>query len=951
MKTEFKAIWAAAITAVILVSTDHAARAQQAPAQGNEYTQSNNLNQINAASAYTQGFTGQGVTIGVIDTGIDLRHPDLSTAGKFVGGIKFTNAFDPNVTDPTAFTAMSAGTNSDSDPGSSHGTFVSSIAAGALNGSGIQGVAYNAGLYVAAINTAPLAGSTDLDTQLSLAVQNLSSNGVKIINFSLGTDNCAEGKGVGDPANAGKAHCNMSDYTATQADAQYGQFKDAAQQAINNGSLLVFATGNEGQTSADVLGGLAKFHSGLQQGVLAVGAVDNQNVITDYSNRCGEAAQWCLVAPGNLRGATVLGAGNVSRQVNGQPGNYYSDAQGTSFATPTVSGVAALVSQAFAWYTPKDLQQTLLTTATDLGAQGVDDVYGWGLVNAGKAVRGYGQFTANTTLDTKGATSTFSNDISGAGGLTKTGTGTLILTGTDSYQGATAVNGGTLQVDGVVQTSAITVNNGGILSGVGKIGDPIINAGGTLSPGNSANPYGTMTIAEPLTFNAGSYFAVNIAPDANSKVALTNNATATINGGTVQASYRAGSYITKQYTLLSGGTVTGTFSNLTNSNIPVGFSTNLSYTPTSVLLNLTAGLATPGLNANQQGVSGALNTFFNNGGALPGDLATIYNLTGTPLAQGLNQLSPQTQVAQQAANYQASQQFTGNLLSCRMPGEGASAIAREGQCVWLKGVQRYLNVASSGTDQGFNDNTSSISAGAQFAIDSNWTGGLGIDYDSTTVTSGNGKSSGGRFNAGAVVKYTAGPAQIAAAVSGGWGNSDTTRAVNVAGLSSVLTGKDKTDVYTALVRASYVFDLDGIYLKPMTEFTLTRVVFGAYNETGGNSALALYGGAQNVFTISPALEMGTNGAADWLFDGAWLRPFARVGASWHSIDHFDRTASFISAPQPFTTTMRFPRMTVDVGAGFDLFTSRGVDLRFEYEGHYAKGYADTRLGLKAKMSF
>ncbi len=189
-----------------------------------------------------------------------------------------------------------------------------------------------------------------------------------------------------------------------------------------------------------------------------------------------------------------------------------------------------------------------------------------------------------------------------------------------------------------------------------------------------------MTIAEPLVFNAGSIFAVNVSPNANSKVALTNNATATINGGTVQAKYQAGSYIAKQYTLISGGTVNGKFASLTNSNIPVGFSTSLAYTPTSVLLDLVASLGS-GLNPNQQAVSGALNGAFNNNGSLPGDLATVYNLTGTPLTNGLNQLTPGVQTAQQAAGVQSSQQFTGNMLSCRMPGSGAAAIAREGQCI------------------------------------------------------------------------------------------------------------------------------------------------------------------------------------------------------------------------------------------------------------------------------
>lgn len=934
----------ATFVACLSVSIAHAAQAQQAPTP--EFSASKNLDQINAADAYTRGFTGQGVTIGVIDTGIDLRHPDLSTNGKFVGGIRFTTAFDQNATDPAAFTTMTAGTNNDADPNSSHGTFVSSIAAGALNGSGIQGVAYNAGLYVAAINTAP-GLPNEFDIQLSTAVTNLSNAGVKIINFSLGTDNCAIGT---TSAQNGGNPCNMGDYTQQTADAKYGQFKDAAQQAINNGSLLVFATGNEGQTNADVLGGLAKFHPGLQEGVLAVGAVDNQNVITNYSNRCGQAAQWCLVAPGDLRGAVTVGTGNVDAQGNAQANSNFKNESGTSFATPTVSGTAALVRQAFSWYTPKDLQQTLLTTATDLGAQGVDAEYGWGLVNASKAVRGYGQFAANTTLNTQGATSTFSNDITGTGGLTKTGTGTLILTGTNTYQGATSVNGGTLQIDGVVQTSAITVNSGGILSGIGKIGDPIINSGGTLSPGNSTNPTGTMTIAEPLTFNAGSFFDVTVAPNANSKVALTNNATATINGGTVQATYQAGSYITKQYTLISGGTVTGKFTSLTNTNIPVGFSTSLSYTPTSVLLDLKAGLAA-GLNPNQQSVSGALNTFFNNGGALPGDLATIYNLTGTPLANGLNQLTPQTQMAQQAAGVQSSQQFTGNMLSCRMPGSGAAAIAREGQCIWLKGQQRFLNVASNGNDQGFTDQTTSISSGAQFALNDNWTAGGAIDYDWSTTTSGNGKAVGGRFNAGAVLKYTDGPLQFAGALAGGWGNADTTRVVNAAGLNSILTGKSNMDVYTALLRASYVFDFDSVYLKPMADFTVTRVNFGRYTEAGGNAALTLGGGGQALFTISPALEIGTNGQSDWLMAGSWLRPYLRAGFSWHDKDSFSSTASFVAAPQSFTTTMRFPRATADVAAGFDLLTANGAGIRFEYEGHYAAGYADTRLGLKAKVSF
>lgn len=73
---------------------------------------------------------------------------------------------------------------------------------------------------------------------------------------------------------------------------------------------------------------------------------------------------------------------------------------GTSLAAPEVTGIAALVKQNFPFLTAKDLKATLLTTATDLGTPGVDEAYGWGLVNAAAALRGpagfiYGDLVAD----------------------------------------------------------------------------------------------------------------------------------------------------------------------------------------------------------------------------------------------------------------------------------------------------------------------------------------------------------------------------------------------------------------------------------------------------------------------------------------------------------------------------------------------------------------------------
>ncbi|MEP2924984.1 MAG: autotransporter-associated beta strand repeat-containing protein, partial [Bauldia litoralis] len=96
--------------------------------------------------------------------------------------------------------------------------------------------------------------------------------------------------------------------------------------------------------------------------------------------------------------------------------------------------------------------------------------------------------------------------IAGTAGLTKSGVGTLILAGSNSYTGATTVVGGTLRIDGATTSSAIDVNAGATLGGNGAAGGVAIGAGGTLAPGASA---GILSITS-LAFSAGASFAVEI---------------------------------------------------------------------------------------------------------------------------------------------------------------------------------------------------------------------------------------------------------------------------------------------------------------------------------------------------------------------------------------------------------------------------------------------------------
>ena len=113
-------------------------------------------------------------------------------------------------------------------------------------------------------------------------------------------------------------------------------------------------------------------------------------------------------------------------------------------------------------------------------------------------------------------------------GLTKSGTGTLILTGTSTYSGLTDVQAGLLSVRGTLSNSAVHVETGATLGGTGTInGTVTVLSGGILSPGNSP---GTLTVGS-LVLNAGSFSNFDLGPagvigaGANDLVIVTNNLT------------------------------------------------------------------------------------------------------------------------------------------------------------------------------------------------------------------------------------------------------------------------------------------------------------------------------------------------------------------------------------------------------------------------------------------
>ena len=156
---------------------------------------------------------------------------------------------------------------------------------------------------------------------------------------------------------------------------------------------------------------------------------------------------------------------------------------------------------------------------------------------------------------------TFGNTISGTGAFVQTGPGTTILTGNNTYSGATTVAAGTLRVSGsIAGSSAVTVNAGATLGGTGtvtgRVASTTINTGGTLSPGDNA--VGALVVAGDLLFQGGASYLIHVSPTAAGTTFVTGSTTL---AGTLTASDVGGTYTTSRIfpVLTSTRSLSGTF--------------------------------------------------------------------------------------------------------------------------------------------------------------------------------------------------------------------------------------------------------------------------------------------------------------------------------------------------------------------------------------------------------
>lgn len=897
------------------------------------------LEAINAHHAYARGLSGAGIRLALLDSGAGFDHPEF--AGKDHRSLVMADllADGSRCSDATVLAGPDACFYSEGDrvaisgeyydpvlanyfpdPANdhlwgntffrydSHGTHVAGTIAANRDGSGMHGVAFGADLSSARLfndsllivddwcyflNDCLQFGTSAGSTAFAYMYEQVIAQGVRAMNHSWGYTYAPS-----TPEEVALYHealMGVPDIAAT--------FEAMADASRRSGMIQVVAAGNSAPNSspdssphATLPATLPMIFPDIEQYWVSVVNVNELLELSSQSMRCGVTAEWCIAAPGSWVTSTVFDGddditgdwgvdadGNLRYEYGEfEPGFGYADYSGTSMAAPHVTGALGLLFERFPYLTGAQVRDVMLTTATDLGAEGVDDIYGWGLLDLKKAIEGPGLLRVDTevVMDRMaggrkvwegGAWDDWTNDIAGPGHLTKAGPGWLRLSGDNSFAGSTvtagileldgdnaltgdvritggalllngslsgsdlAVDGGLAVINGTVLGGGTRVEAGGTLAGGGTLADTWV--GGTIAPGNSI---GTLTIDGDYVQAAGSVFEAELLPPATSDL-LYVTGTATIEGGTLRAIRSPGTYLLGQsYRILTAeGGLSGAFDTLDDTGLSPFLSLALLYGANGVNIDVTRGasLASAAMTLNQFATATAVDGLAIDQGLL----VPLTQLDAADAMAAIDQLSGEAHASGQAVLLDSSRMIRNAALARAAHGQDAFTAQRDGNAAtgaWIDVNRQGGHIAGDGNAARVQSSSSNVLVGIDHDF-AGWRVGAfgGTGRTDASVRDRNARLETDSVHLGVYASRAWGPVGLRAGVSHASYDVDAERSVAFQGFSDAPLARYDADAWQGFVEAGWRLDAGAWSFEPYLQYAHVELDTDGFAEQGDAAAL------------------------------------------------------------------------------------------------------------------
>ena len=337
-----------------------------------------------------------------------------------------------------------------------------------------------------------------------------------------------------------------------------------------------------------------------------------------------------------------------------------------------------------------------------------------------------------------------------------------------------------------------------------------------------------------------------------------------------------------------------------------------------------------------------LQAAWNAGSKAQGSVFPRFLGIGTPERYG----AALDEVSLESTQYVTNTKFKDARLSMRAamscPAfESGTTLMREGECVWGRISGDYSRMSPSPDEGGYRQRQTSYRIGGQKEFSPGWFIGATASFARGELDDADGitGSKTDSYDASIAVKRQLGNWLFAASATIGKTEQQNLRAITIDSITAVAKSQSHVEALGGRFRAAYELPFANWYLRPYVDVDALHLRTPAFREFGAEGLdLDVHRQSKTVFAVNPNLEIGSRFE---LSGGYWARPYATVGFTFLSSDHFTTRASLIGAPSEvgtFESRSRMPDRLLDLGLGLQISSGSGLEFTGEYQAQTGRDF-------------